>query len=93
MTEIVEIKAATEQALGAMKELVTKQDAEIKSFGEASKETAAAIKKMDASFVQMAADHAGAMTRLSAMEAKGNSGGKHTRTAPRPASQRRVPSL
>lgn len=72
MTEIVEIKAATEQALGAMKELVAKQDAEIKAFGEASKETAAAIKKMDASFVQMAADHAGAMTRLSAMEAKGN---------------------
>ena len=56
MTDIVEIKAATEQALGAMKDLVTKQDAEIKSFGEASKETAAAIKKMDAAFVQLVAE-------------------------------------
>lgn len=40
MTEIVEIKAATEQALGTREELVTKQDAEIKAFGGASKETA-----------------------------------------------------
>lgn len=72
MTDLVEIKAATQEALQTMQQLVSKQDAEIKQYGEAAKTTAAAIEKLDASLRQMSADNAGSLERLSAIEAKGN---------------------
>lgn len=72
MTDLVEIKAATQEALQTMQQLVSRQDAEIKQYGETAKTTATAIEKLDASIRQMAADNAGALERLSAIEAKGN---------------------
>ena len=69
MTDLVEIKAATEGALAEMQKLVSKQDAEVKQYGSASAQTAASIEKLDKSFIQMQQDLQG---RLDALEAKGN---------------------
>ena len=69
MTDLVEIKAATEGALAEMQKLVSKQDAEVKQYGAASAQTAASIEKLDKSFIQMQQDLQG---RLDALEAKGN---------------------
>lgn len=70
--ELKTIQAATEAALVKMQGLVAAQDAQIKSNGEVSAKTAAAIDALDKTLQQIEADKKGLADRLSAVEAKGN---------------------
>ncbi|NLU42201.1 MAG: phage major capsid protein [Firmicutes bacterium] len=70
--DLKEIRAALDEGLKTLKELLDQQDKEIKQFGETTTETAKAIQKTEESLRGISEDLKAAQTRMDELEAKMN---------------------